>query len=955
MFVRSPTRLKIFPSSRLHGAVKKFAVSTAALAFALTSAAAGPAPTPSNFSQTTAGAVSSTVPDGVCGISATVTGGGGATNVAAAGATGGNGGPGAVIGATFKALPLQAVTGNVGDGGKVSTTVNGVASGGAGTAAGGNGGIINSTGTDSFPGTYHRGGGGGGAAHQNTPTGNGGAGGFTGIAAGTAAAGSNGAAGNPAQTGGGQGGQVAAGGTGGVNSGSATYNGFAGAGIGTGTGGNGGPDIDIDSGGGGGGGYTGGGGGSSTISTARTGGGGGGGSSFLVATSPTVGAPAPTSITGASATVGGPGAAGATGSNVGTAGAVVMNWVLCNYTLSIAKSASPTTVNAGAKTVWTVSVTNSGPDPMTRGDTVTLTDTLPAPVAGVAPAYKVLTISSAGGSNTDMASGAITCTGLAIGSSMPASTVCSRPYSAPSAPGAPSGGTRGLNSGETLTITYEQIFPNTAACQTVTNPVSTADRTATRNASANVTLNCYDLAVTKTASPATASIGVPTTWTIVVTNNGPADMMGPNDTATNGLTVTDTAPTTNVGLPTSFTSSGPLASCTYTSPTISCPAGLASGQTQTFTFQQTLNNGVAVGTLISNTASVSDPKTGDANDSSTASVSVAQPSVQITKTSVGAGGTFTFNGTNGYGSDTITTPVGGGTTAGVTKTLAAIGTATTVTETIPAGWIAALTSCTGTPAANYSFNTGTGALAFNATATSTGNQIKCTITNTKLPTVQIRKISTGAVGTFSFSGDNGFGIDSITTVTAGVGVSGIVKTLAADSTPTTLTETLTSSFVATAGTCTGTAAGNVTFNPTATSSTATIALNATATAPGNVLVCTYTNAATNPVLTITKTYSTGATPVVVGQTVTYTYTVANTGNVTMTNVQVKDMHGTPAVQVSLGAGGITTETLTISGPLGAGASPDTTANDGIWSTLAPGATVTFTWTHTVTQAEIDNG
>jgi hypothetical protein len=45
----------------------------------------------------------------------------------------------------------------------------------------------------------------------------------------------------------------------------------------------------------------------------------------------------------------------------------------------------------------------------------------------------------------------------------------------------------------------------------------------------------------------------------------------------------------------------------------------------------------------------------------------------------------------------------------------------------------------------------------------------------------------------------------------------------------------------------------------------------------------------------------------------------------------------------------------VPGPLGAGASPDTTANDGIWSTLAPGATVTFTWAHTVTQAEIDHG
>ncbi len=119
--------------------------------------------------------------------------------------------------------------------------------------------------------------------------------------------------------------------------------------------------------------------------------------------------------------------------------------------------------------------------------------------------------------------------------------------------------------------------------------------------------------------------------------------------------------------------------------------------------------------------------------------------------------------------------------------------------------------------------------------------------------------------------------------------------------------------------------------------------------------CVITNNGTpTPLLAITKTFA-PAGPFSVSQVVTYTYTIANTGNVAMTNVQVNDMHGTPAVLVGLGAGGITSETLTIPGPLGAGASPDTTANDGIWSTLAPGATVTFTWAHTVTQAEIDHG
>ena len=140
--------------------------------------------------------------------------------------------------------------------------------------------------------------------------------------------------------------------------------------------------------------------------------------------------------------------------------------------------------------------------------------------------------------------------------------------------------------------------------------------------------------------------------------------------------------------------------------------------------------------------------------------------------------------------------------------------------------------------------------------------------------------------------------------------------------------------------------------------------NATGKTPANVTVNSSTPAtataiiAPGPSLSIVKSSSTPG-PVAVGNTVTYTYTVTNNGNVPITGVKISDTHEGAAItpQAAMleqvappsGAGG------GVPGPLGAGASTDTTAGDGIWTTLAPGATVIFKYTHTVTQTEFDAG
>jgi uncharacterized repeat protein (TIGR01451 family) len=622
---------------------------------------------PAANAASTTGAVSTLVPDGVCSLVATAVGAGGASNGTTA-ALGGRGGAGASITARFNILPLQAVVGTVGVGGTTTAGGAGYTAGGdPGTVTvvhrGGGGGGSSAILVAGVPLIVAGAGGGGGAAHAAVPNGNGGGGGFSGIVAGGVAVGIDGSNGldTSGTAGGGKGGGLTGPGLGGVHVPPPvpSINGQPGVG---GVGGAGGNDSASDSAGGGGGGHFGGGGGSATVgdgAPSTTAAGGGGGASFVAATSPTPAATPPSAISGVA------GVATAGGAVSGAAGTLSIDWVPCIYTLTVSKSATPSTVNAGTKTVWTVVISNTGPDPMTRGDTVSLADLLPAgPNGAVTPQYKVLSMATTGGANANMSSGAITCTGLTVGAAMPTTTVCSRPYAAPSALGAPTGGTRGLNSGESLTITYEQVISNTAPCGTISNTASTLDRSSSsgtlgadfigvnvpRSVTSILTINCHDLQIAKTVTPTSIGVAKDLTWTIEVTNAGPGPMAGPDDTATNPLIVNDVAPTTNVSTPVAFTSVGPAGACTYTSNVITCPSGLAAGQTQTFTFKQTVNLAAPNGAVITNTASLTDSKTGDTNDSKAASATVLSlPILTVSKSQTSGPSPLTAAGqTVGY-------------------------------------------------------------------------------------------------------------------------------------------------------------------------------------------------------------------------------------------------------------------------------------------------------------------
>ncbi len=214
------------------------------------------------------------------------------------------------------------------------------------------------------------------------------------------------------------------------------------------------------------------------------------------------------------------------------------------YSLSVTKSVAPASIVRGGSAVWTVTVTNTGPDPMTRGDTVDLADTLPGPGT-----YIVNSITTSGGSNPNLTSGAMTCTGVTVGAAMPASTVCSRAYSAVAGtPQAPSGGTRGLNAGESLTITYTQAVGAATCPSTSPNTATTTDRSSTsgtigvdqigvaasKNATNNLSIVCPTITPVTESGTATAGIASTPIANVAAndTVNGVAATLGPAGNAT---------------------------------------------------------------------------------------------------------------------------------------------------------------------------------------------------------------------------------------------------------------------------------------------------------------------------------------------------------------------------------------------------------------------------------------
>ena len=214
---------------------------------------------------------------------------------------------------------------------------------------------------------------------------------------------------------------------------------------------------------------------------------------------------------------------------------------------------------------------------------------------------------------------------------------------------------------------------------------------------------------------------------------------------------------------------------------------------------------------------------------------LAGPTLTLTKISQGGVGAFTFTGTNGWASQTITTTTSGVGVSGATQTLSTTGVVTAVTETAPPGYVLAGVTCTGMGPGGTATLAGN-TLTLSAAATAAGANIACTFTNVRLPTLTLTKVSNGRVGTFTFVGTNGWASQTITTTTPGVGVTGATQTLASSSTSTSITENPASGFLLADATCTGMGPGGTAFL-----SGDTLALDSAATAAGANIICTFTN------------------------------------------------------------------------------------------------------------------
>jgi uncharacterized repeat protein (TIGR01451 family) len=308
--------------------------------------------------------------------------------------------------------------------------------------------------------------------------------------------------------------------------------------------------------------------------------------------------------------------------------------------LSVTKNTNTTVASPGTDIVYTIVLTNAGPDDAT---TVVLTDTLPAQLQ-----FRSITEPAGFDCVTPAvgATGTITCTAATLADGATATFT----LTARVAPGATSG-----------TVT------NTATATSATGDPNGGNGSGS-SGGVGLGASVADLSIVKNTASSNAPAGSTFSYTIAVTNNGP-------NAATN-VVMTDVLPAQllfeSISIPTGFTCTTPAVGANGT---ITCNAAtLANGVTRTFTLNVRVASGSTSGN-VTNSAGVSsssaDPDGGDTSDPAPpVTLAPASADLSITKTtgatSAPPGGTVTY---------TIT----------VTNAGPSAATGVVVTDTLPAG------------------------------------------------------------------------------------------------------------------------------------------------------------------------------------------------------------------------------------------------------------------------------
>jgi uncharacterized repeat protein (TIGR01451 family) len=279
--------------------------------------------------------------------------------------------------------------------------------------------------------------------------------------------------------------------------------------------------------------------------------------------------------------------------------------------VGVVKLGSPPSVTAGSNIIYTITVSNGGPDTALN---VTLEDPLPPNTTFVSLNQDngPTAVCTPPGVGTN---GIVSCNFTALANSASAQF------------------TLVIEAGNTTSATNTATVTTDSADSNPTNDSSTVITSVTPSA---------DLAVTKNG-PSTISAGTNITYTVTVTNNGPSDA--------DNVSLTDTLPADTTFVSATQTS-GPTFSCATPglggTGTITCTsATLATTATATFTF--VLHVSPSASNSVANTADIAtttaDPDSGNDSSTSTATV-VVEADVSVVKngpTSIEAGTDITYN------------------------------------------------------------------------------------------------------------------------------------------------------------------------------------------------------------------------------------------------------------------------------------------------------------------------